>query len=143
MSEELGEVHASLLVLLLNFAKHQTKVKVVKAQNGHQDNQHQSHHPIKVCHIEVCNIQQLTVNIQEPNMRSLKMASQTTLPMKTTKCFMSKASFLLVFLKRFIVLIIITKFLKHIQIPDVKTRESKAKETQQNGDILPVYQLCQ
>ena len=36
LSEELGQVHASLLVLLFNFAKHQTKVKVVKAQNGHQ-----------------------------------------------------------------------------------------------------------
>ena len=36
LSEELGEVHAGLLVLLFNFAKHQTKVKVVKAQNGHQ-----------------------------------------------------------------------------------------------------------
>ena len=34
--EELGLVLSRLFVLLMNFVKHQPKIEVVKAQNGHQ-----------------------------------------------------------------------------------------------------------
>ena len=34
--EELGLVLSRLLVILLNFGKHQSEIEVVKAQNGHQ-----------------------------------------------------------------------------------------------------------
>ena len=78
------------------------------------------------------NAQQLTVNIMEPKISILELASQTTLIRNTSKCFVSNASYLLVFL--------MNKRKGHsfklcflfCHIPDVEAGEGKTQEAQDN-----------
>ena len=113
---------------------------------SHIDHHHQSHHPIKVCHSEVCT-EHPAVDGEHPGAKNEKsennIADYLTHEDNKVFCvqsliFVGAPENVYCFNEKYKVLKSYTD-----TIPDVKTRESKAKETQQNGDILPVYQLCQ
>ena len=117
----------------------------LKAES-HIDHQHKGHHPVKVCHSEVCT-EHPAVDGEHPGAKYEKSENGITdyLTHEDNKVFYVQSLIFVGVPEKFYCVNekYLQSFKTHIQIPDVKTRESKAKETQQNGDILPVYQLCQ